>query len=219
VAKKELPPAETEAEAPQKKSGFKKIILLLILLFFLGGLSGGAYWWFLGRPDAPGLPFFNSSESDEGSGSEGGGEGEGSAEGEEGEIPTDKDGNPLSLDATIERAKEDAKDPTKGVRKKKGLKPVSLPTLTVNLADPPGNRSLRLGLDVEISDASAIAKLRANSARILDGLILIIAGRNVRELISPEGKVILKNEIAAQLNQIIGAPQVIRIYFTEFIIH
>jgi len=216
VAKKELPPAE-EGEAPKKKSRFKKILLLLILFFMLAGLSGGAYWWFFGRADAPGLTFFDSEESEEGSGEEGAMDEE-YEESAEDEILTDKEGNPLSLDATIERAKENAKDPKKRARTKRSIKPVSLPSLTVNLADPPGNRSLRLGLDVEVSSIDAIPKLKANSARILDGLILIIAGRNVRELISPEGKVLLKNEIAAQLNQILGAPQVIRIYFTEFII-
>jgi len=234
VAKKALPPSDDEP--PKKKSRFKMIMILLSLLILLGGLAGGGYWWFFARPDAAGLPFFNSSGSSEdgGAGSEDGGmgnengeageDGEGGEGGEDGETDSDEevqlddDGNPiiLSLDESIKKAKKDAKG-SKG-KAKKTLKPVSLPPLTVNLADPPGNRSLRLGLDVEITHLDAIASLKINKARILDGLILLIASRNVRDLITPEGKVLLKNEIAAKLNQIIGAPQIARIYFTEFMI-
>ncbi len=206
MAKKELPPAE-EGEAPKKRSKVKLIILLVVLLVVLGGLAGAGYWWFLGREDAPGLPFFSEEVE--------GGEEEIVEEEIVEEPLVDEEGNPLSVDQRIQRKKEQAKTGGAGSLAPR-INIASLPSLTVNLADPPGNRSLTIGLDVEVNDKSAIQKIGSNHARILDGLIFIIAGKNVKELISSEGKVLLKNNIASLLNQVLGKPQVVRVYFTQF---
>lgn len=92
-----------------------------------------------------------------------------------------------------------------------------LPPITVNLQDPNGRRYLKLGLEVEVnSDVSA--QLKANSSRIRDAIIMLLAGKSYGDVATPDGKVLLKAEIAARLNQILGAQRVVRVYFTDFVV-
>jgi len=47
---------------------------------------------------------------------------------------------------------------------------------------------------------------------------MLLAGKSYGDVSSPDGKVMLKAEVAARLNQILGAQRVIRIYFTDFVV-
>ena len=98
-----------------------------------------------------------------------------------------------------------------------GGKVLPLPQFVVNLADPAGRRLLRLGMEVE-ANADISKELQANDARIRDAVIMLLAGKTFAELQSPEGKVLLRGEVAARLNQILGAPRIVRVYFTEFVV-
>ena len=96
-------------------------------------------------------------------------------------------------------------------------KVLPLPQFVVNLADPAGKRLLKLGMEVE-ANADISKELQANDARIRDAVITLLAGKTFAEVQSPEGKVLLRAEVAARLNQILGAPKIIRVYFTEFVV-
>ena len=96
-------------------------------------------------------------------------------------------------------------------------KVLPLPQFVVNLADPAGKRMLRLGMEVE-ANADIAKELQANNAKIRDAVITLLAGKSFAEVQSPEGKVLLRAEVAARLNQILGAPRIIRVYFTEFVV-
>ena len=88
---------------------------------------------------------------------------------------------------------------------------------TVNISDPSGRRYLKLGMEVEVN-ADVSAALQANSPRIRDAIIMLLAGKTFNDISSPDGKVLLKAEVAARLNQILGAQRVIRVYFTDFVV-
>ena len=45
---------------------------------------------------------------------------------------------------------------------------------------------------------------------------MLLAGKTYNEIASPDGKLMLKAEVANRLNQILGAQRIIRIYFTDF---
>jgi flagellar FliL protein len=92
-----------------------------------------------------------------------------------------------------------------------------LPPVTVNLADPAGRRYLKLGMEVEVN-ADVSKELQTNSARVRDAVIMLLAGKSYADIASPEGKILLKAEVAARLNQILGAQRVIRVYFTDFVV-
>ncbi|MDO5484522.1 MAG: flagellar basal body-associated FliL family protein, partial [Desulfovibrionaceae bacterium] len=92
-----------------------------------------------------------------------------------------------------------------------------LPMITVNLSDPGGRRYLKLGMEVE-ANADISTELKVQEPRIRDAIIMLLAGKSYGEVASPDGKVMLKAEVAARLNQILGAQRVVRIYFTDFVV-
>ena len=96
-------------------------------------------------------------------------------------------------------------------------KVLPLPQFVVNLADPAGKRLLKLGMEVE-ANADISKELQTNDAKIRDAVITLLAGKSFAEVQSPEGKVLLRAEVAARLNQILGAPRIVRVYFTEFVV-
>jgi flagellar FliL protein len=96
-------------------------------------------------------------------------------------------------------------------------KVLPLPQFVVNLADPAGKRVLKLGMEVE-ANADIAKELQVNNAKIRDAVITLLAGKSFAEVQSPEGKVLLRAEVAARLNQILGAPRIVRVYFTEFVV-
>ena len=83
-----------------------------------------------------------------------------------------------------------------------------LPPITVNISDPSGRRYLKLGMEVEVN-ADVAAALQANNPRIRDAIIMLLAGKTFSDISTPDGKVLLKAEVAARLNQILGAQRVI----------
>lgn len=204
---KELPKgnaAPVEEQPPKKpRSRFKIIMLIGSLLLLLAGGGGAGYWWLYLRPDATGLSgLFGSNE-----------------EAAEAEASGNSQNGTKSASSSAGASDAKSKTPsTASSEIKSVLKPVPLPSLTVNLADPPGNRYFKLGLEVEVNSEEAIKEIQNQNARIRDAIILLLSSKSVKDLTPAKGKVLLKNEIAARLNQILGAPRVVRIFFTDFMI-
>ena len=204
---KALPPSDDAP--PKKKSRFKLIMLLCSLVLLLSALGGGGYWWLYMRPGSEGLAgLFGSSEETVQTDAAAG---QAAASGSEGQSAGEKSA------ASAEHGSGTSATGDKSSKPRTAIKPVSLPTLTVNLADPSGQRYLNIGMDVELNSPEAVAELEGQTARIRDAIILLLSSKKVADLATAEGKILLKTEVAARLNQILGAQRVVRIYFTEFV--
>lgn len=185
---------EGQAEKPKKKSRARKIVIILaILIMTLGGSGIGAYWWFFMRE--PGAAHTEQPP-------------EAAQVVEQTPQQPSSDGQASLNSARIERQSD--------LPRSSGMV-LPLPPVTVNLADPNGRRYLKLGLEVEVN-ADVANELRARNARIRDSIIMLLAGKTYGEVSSPDGKVLLKAEIAARLNQILGAQRVVRVYLTDFVV-
>ena len=212
---------EGQAENPKKPSKAKRIVIILaILLMTLSGAGIGAYWWFFlrtpsaassaaqtapaGEAAGKGVAGQPGSGGSGGAGGSGGGHGGASGAGAAGGAG----GAGGAGDARIERQSD--------LPRSSG-QVLPLPPITVNISDPSGRRYLKLGMEVEVN-ADVSAALQANSPRIRDAIIMLLAGKTFNDISSPDGKVLLKAEVAARLNQILGAQRVIRVYFTEFVV-
>ena len=206
---------EGQAENPKKPSKAKRIVIILaILLMTLSGAGIGAYWWFFLRTPSAATSAPQNATAGEaagkgvagqpgsgGAGGSGGGHGGASGAGGAG-------GSGGAGDARIERQSD--------LPRSSG-QVLPLPPITVNISDPSGRRYLKLGMEVEVN-ADVSAALQANSPRIRDAIIMLLAGKTFSDISSPDGKVLLKAEVAARLNQILGAQRVIRVYFTDFVV-
>ena len=212
---------EGQAENPKKGSKAKRIVIILaILLMTLSGAGIGAYWWFFLRTPSAATSAPQNATAGEaadkgvagqpGSGGAGGaggsGGGHGGASGAGGAGGAGGSGG--AGDARIERQSD--------LPRSSG-QVLPLPPITVNISDPSGRRYLKLGMEVEVN-ADVSAALQANSPRIRDAIIMLLAGKTFSDISSPDGKVLLKAEVAARLNQILGAQRVIRVYFTDFVV-
>ncbi len=178
-----------------------KIILIILLLIFL--MIGGAiaFWWFQMRqpgdgllPGTPNMPTASSPQT--GSSATGSSPQAGQS--------------PQSSQTAQNQPVTDMPRPATSM--------ASLPSVMVNLADAAGDRYLRVGMEVEVSTPDAVRELDAQAPKVRDAIIILLSGKTYTELSSAEGKMALKNEVAARLNQILGTPRVIRIYFTEFVV-
>lgn len=192
---------EGQAEKPRKKSRIKRLVIILaILLMTLGGAGLGAYWWLFLRTPSAEAP----AAAPEG-GSAAPAEAAPQARTEPSEASS---GQTPPAAARIERQSP--------LPRSSGLV-LPLPPVTVNLSDPGGRRYLKLGMEVEVN-ADVTAELKANSARVRDAIIMLLAGKSYGDISTPDGKVLLKAEIAARLNQILGAQRVVRVYLTDFVV-
>ena len=208
---------EGQAENPKKPSKAKRIVIILaILLITLSGAGIGAYWWFFLRTPSAASSAPHDAPAGEAAGKGAAGQpgaaGAGGAGGGHGGAGTGATGGAGGAggagDARIERQSD--------LPRSSG-QVLPLPPITVNISDPSGRRYLKLGMEVEVN-ADVSAALQANSPRIRDAIIMLLAGKTFNDISSPDGKVLLKAEVAARLNQILGAQRVIRVYFTDFVV-
>ncbi|HJA79838.1 flagellar basal body-associated FliL family protein [uncultured Desulfovibrio sp.] len=202
-----LPPGG--AEKPKKSSRVKRLVILLtILLITLSAAGGAAYWWIFLRDPAGATSADAAAEAAapaEKDAAPGGAKPAAAGGTNVGKAST---GAAPGAEARIEAQTQAPR--TQGIV-------LPLDPIRVNLTDPSGRRYLTVGMEIEVnSDVSA--DLKAQGARINDAIIMLLAGKTYGDISTPEGKVLLKHEIAARLNQILGAQRVIRVYFTNFVV-
>lgn len=103
---------------------------------------------------------------------------------------------------------------------------VSVDTFIVNLADPGGNRYLRVTMDLELAgkpaDKSAGKtagdELAKRMPQIRDAILMILSTKRYVDISTPEGKTALREEILSAANGLLASSQISRIYFKEFVI-
>jgi flagellar protein FliL len=103
---------------------------------------------------------------------------------------------------------------------------VSMDTFIVNLADPGGNRYLRVTMDLELAgkpaDKSAAKtagdELAKRMPQIRDAILMILSTKRYADISTPEGKTALREEILNAVNGLLASSQITRIYFKEFVI-
>ncbi len=100
-----------------------------------------------------------------------------------------------------------------------GPRPIyKLTTMIVNLSDEGGRRYLRATIDLEIRKIEDETRIEERVAQIKDAVLQIMSTRTFAGINSVEGKVALKNEILAKLNEILKEEVVTNIYFSEFVV-
>lgn len=187
-------PAGEDDKKQKKPSRGKRIIIALIVLLTLAAAGGGGYWWLYMR--APAAPEAADAAKEQQAASTDEKPADAKAEGD------------ASHNVRIERQSD---------LPRSGGIVVPLPSITVNLADPAGRRYLKIGMEVELNE-DVTAQLQQQAPRVRDAIIMLLAGKTYGDVATPDGKVLLKGEVAARLNQILGAQRVIRVYFTDFVV-
>lgn len=117
---------------------------------------------------------------------------------------------------------DDAATRTETVEVKQATAPmgtsVPLPVFTTNLADPLGQRFIRLSIEVEVADSKAVEELGRLNARVRDSILLLLSSKTYADIATTESKLMLKSEITDRLNTILGPGKVYQVFITDMVI-
>ena len=89
----------------------------------------------------------------------------------------------------------------------------------VNLADPAGNRYLKLTLRTVVNDAqvaAAFEKDELTKARVRDRIISVLTSKMLQDIGNPSGKEALRRELTKEINTVLPHDAVQEVLFADF---
>ncbi len=93
----------------------------------------------------------------------------------------------------------------------------ALDPFVVNLNDQGQTKFLKVSVQLELANQAAVERAKAKTPQIRDAVITLLTGETSDSLMSPEGKLQLKDEINMIGNQILGNDTLKNVYFTDFV--
>jgi len=104
-------------------------------------------------------------------------------------------------------------------QKKVDIGPIRpMDTFIVNLADPLGKRYLKVKMDLELTDDKILPEIEKRLPQLKDTILTTLSSKNYDDISSLDGKMQLRVELMAMLNQYLKTGRITNIYFTEFIV-
>jgi flagellar FliL protein len=94
----------------------------------------------------------------------------------------------------------------------------SLEPFVVNLADPQGKRYLKLQIKIEVADLLVLEKAAKAEPKMRDMVIMMLTSLSFEEVMTPEGKIRIRDELLERFNQVMRPDRISNIYFTEFVV-
>ena len=88
----------------------------------------------------------------------------------------------------------------------------------VNLADPKGKRYLKIKIELELESPEAVAIAEKVSPKLRDMVIMMLTSLTFEDVMTPEGKIRIRDELFERFNQIMRPERIKNIYFTEFVV-
>lgn len=95
---------------------------------------------------------------------------------------------------------------------------LDLEPIIVNLLDPTGKRYLQIRLTLEIPDQKVEEIIKKKEAVIKDTIITVLSGKTIEEVIVPEAKDKIKQELLTRVNEVLGEELITNIYITQYIV-
>jgi flagellar protein FliL len=93
-----------------------------------------------------------------------------------------------------------------------------LEVFVVNLLDPRGKRYLKIQIEMELESPGAVARATRKNPKLRDTVIMMLTNLSFEDVMSPEGKIRIRDELLQRFNQDMRPDRVTNIYFTEFVI-
>lgn len=94
----------------------------------------------------------------------------------------------------------------------------ALEPFVVNLADPKGKRYLKVKIEIELESATAVEQITKVAPKLRDMVIMMLTSLSFEEVMTPEGKIRIRDELLERFNQIMRPERIKNIYFTEFVV-
>ncbi|HMK50591.1 MAG TPA: flagellar basal body-associated FliL family protein [Thermodesulfovibrionales bacterium] len=91
----------------------------------------------------------------------------------------------------------------------------ALDPFVMNLAEQ--NRFLKVSVQFELGDKSYQPLVTEKAPLLRDAIIILVSSKSYTSVMTPEGKLQLKDEILLRANQAVGKDVFKNLYFTEFV--
>jgi flagellar FliL protein len=88
----------------------------------------------------------------------------------------------------------------------------------VNLFGEKGRRYLKARLELEFDNEAIGEELKERNSQLRDAILLLLGSKTFDDISSPNGKIQLRTELIARINQILEVGAVRTLYFTEFVV-
>lgn len=95
---------------------------------------------------------------------------------------------------------------------------VELKDFIVNILDEQETRYLKASMTLELSSPETVAEVEQRMPQVRDAVILMVGSKTFGELSDLQGKLQLRAELGAQINQFLKVGKVKNIYFTDFVV-
>lgn len=205
--------ATTEEGSPKKK----KPLLLIIVAVIVLALGGGGAFFFLKRGKAAEA----EAEGKEKKSEKGKKKAKDEEEEEEEPAPEEKAG--------AESGPEHGKDgkPAKSKFNVKSLdlpddkdvkKVIELQPFVVNLADREGSRYLRMSVSIGVGESKEEKPDPILMTRVRNAMLAVLTTKTADEILTPQGKSVLRKELLKAARAAIEEPHIEAIYITDFIV-
>lgn len=91
-------------------------------------------------------------------------------------------------------------------------------SLTVNIAGTQGTRYLKVTFNVVGKNDAANRKIDAKHAELVDTTLTILSSLSMPELNEPSGKAVVRGRLVAAFNDLLKAPLVEQVFFSDFVV-
>lgn len=95
---------------------------------------------------------------------------------------------------------------------------VTLKPFVVNLADPKGKRYLKLKLSLETESLESSERIQKIAPKLRDIVIMMLTSLAFEEVMTPEGKLRIRDELIERFNRAARPDKIKNIYFSEFVV-
>jgi len=95
---------------------------------------------------------------------------------------------------------------------------LDLAPFVVNLSDPKGKRYLKVRITLELDSDEVMERAEKLKPKIRDMVIMMLTSLTFEEVMTPEGKIRVRDELFERFNLILRPDRVKNIYFTEFVV-
>ncbi len=110
------------------------------------------------------------------------------------------------------------KKETKKAEAKSEIGPLySFDAFIVNLADPGGNRYLKVSMQAEVDNEKVMEELEKRKPQLRDIILTVLSSKTYSEISTAQGKLALKQEIMRRINLALTSGSVVNLYFMEFV--
>ena len=113
---------------------------------------------------------------------------------------------------------EEMKSGKKGKKKIENTVFMDFDPVIVNLLDPTGKRYLQVRMSIEVADKKDEAEIKKKEPMVKDVILHTLSGKTVEEVIMPEAKEKIKQDLIKKINEALGDELVLNVYITQYIV-